>query len=67
MNIGNAMLNKVFTKENIFVNAFLAMIIFVVYIIFLRYTFESALITSIIFFGLIFVFDFVIVLIKGSK
>ncbi len=58
------MLSKIFTKENTTVNAFLAAIIFVVYIVFLGHTFGEAFTTSLLFFGLLFLFDWVIAMFR---
>lgn len=58
------MLRKVFTKENFIINSFLAGVIFVVYVVFLGHTFGSAFTTSLVFVGILFVFDFVIAVLK---
>lgn len=59
------MLRKVFTKENISINAFMTLVVFVVYIVFLGYTFGQAFTYCLFFFGLLSVFDFVIVLFRN--
>lgn len=59
------MLEKVFTKENVVVNAFLSAVIFLVYIIFLGDSIGESLTTSFIFFGILFVFDWIVELFRG--
>lgn len=59
------MLKEVFTKTNLLVNAFLTAIVFLGYVIFLGHAVGEAFSTSLIFFGLLFVFDWVIKLFKG--
>ncbi len=58
------MLEKVFSKTNIFINAFMTAAIVVVWITFLGNPAVLSIIVGFFFFGLLFVFDWIVELNK---
>ena len=58
------MLEKIFTKNNFIVNSILTAIAFVVWIVALNYTVGMAFMSALVFFAIMFVFDWLIVIFK---
>ena len=58
------MLEKIFTKNNIIVNSILTGIAYIVWLVALNYTAAMAFGSALVFFGIMFVFDWLIVLFK---
>ncbi len=59
------MLEKICTKRNCMINAGMAFAIFLVYIIFLGFNIGDALSTSLLFFVLLFGFDWIVELFRN--
>lgn len=59
------MLDRICTKANFMVNAGLAFVLFLVWIIFLGYNLGDALISALLFFVLMFGFDFIVELFRN--
>ena len=58
------MLEKVFTRTNVIVNGFLSGTAFLVWIAFLGHSVGMALASALLFFAIMFVFDWILVVFK---
>jgi len=58
------MLERVFTKSNIIANLFMTVVVFLVYVIFLGLPVGVSFGYCIVFFGVMFIFDWLIVILK---
>ena len=61
------MLTKLFTKENVFVNGYMTGIFFLVWITFLGYSLGEAFFSALFFFAIMFFFDWLVLMFKGTE